>query len=133
MKFTDAERKQIEDMAASGVPIYQIAAAVRDGISDGTLKKHFNKAMLASKARRNFQIGTALFDKAVAGDTAALSLWAKTQMGWSETVKQEVTSPDGSMSPRPCIDVSKLSSAAMEEILLAAESAQQSSDNSGNE
>jgi len=39
--------------------------------------------------------------------------------GWESAAKFEHTSPDGSMSPKPAIDASKLSVQAMEELLNA--------------
>jgi hypothetical protein len=39
--------------------------------------------------------------------------------GYSDKVQQEHTSPDGSMTPKPALDVSKLSSAALEELVNA--------------
>ena len=41
------------------------------------------------------QIAKTLFSKAVAGDTTSLIWWTKSQMRWSETVKNEVTGADG--------------------------------------
>lgn len=44
-----------------------------------------------------------------------------TKHGYSDKVETDVTSSDGSMSPKPAIDVSKLSTAALAEIMKAAD------------
>lgn len=116
---TDHERKQVEALAGYGVPIDHIAALVRDGIDTDTLRKHFAKELISGKAKANAQVGKTLFQKAMAGDTTAMIWWTKTQMRWAETHRLEHTSPDGSMTPKPALDVSKLSDAALAEILAA--------------
>jgi len=49
----------------------------------------------AGKAKANSQIAKTLYSKAVSGDTTSLIWWTKSQMRWSETVKQELTGADG--------------------------------------
>jgi len=86
-KPTDDERKLVEQMSAVGIPHESIALVLRDGIDDKTLRKHFRRELDTAKIKANAKIGGGLFNKAMAGDTASLIFWAKTQMGWSETVK----------------------------------------------
>jgi hypothetical protein len=43
--------------------------------------------------------------------------WMKTQAGWRERKDINHTSEDGSMSPKPGIDTSKLSTEALAEIM----------------
>ncbi len=116
---TDHERKQVEAMSGYGLPIEQIAVLVRDGIDTDTLRKHFAQELISGKAKANAQVGKTLFQKVMAGDTTAMIWWTKTQMRWAETHRLEHTSPDGSMTPKPALDVSKLSDAALAEILAA--------------
>lgn len=92
---TENERKQVEAMSGYGLPIEQIAVLVRDGIDADTLRKHFVKELTAGKAKANAQVGKTLFQKVMAGDTTAAIWWSKTQMKWSETVKNEHTGADG--------------------------------------
>jgi len=92
---TDEERKLAESMAGYGVPHENIAALIRGGIDSDTLKKHFKTELAQGKAKANAQIGKTLFQKAIGGDTTAAIWWTKSQMKWSETVKQEVTGADG--------------------------------------
>ena len=96
---TPAARKQVEAMSGYGLPYEHIASLVREGIDKKTLMEHFAQELQQGKAKANAKIGQTLFQKAMGGDTTAMIFWAKTQMRWSETVKQEITSPDGSLTP----------------------------------
>lgn len=60
-------------------------------------------------------IASALITKARKGDTASQIFYLKTQAGWRETNKVEVSGPDG--GPVQAIDVTKLSDAAIAEML----------------
>ena len=92
---TPAERKQVEALSGYGLPIDQIGALVRDGISVDTLRAHFSVELQSGKAKANAQVGKTLFSKVMAGDTTAAIWWSKTQMRWAETQKHEVTGADG--------------------------------------
>ena len=116
---TDAERRQVEAMSGYGVPFEQIAALIRDGVHVDTLREKFPAELVTGKAKANAQVGKGVFQKAMAGDTTAMIWWTKTQMRWAETHRLEHTSPDGSMTPKPALDASKLSDAALAEILAA--------------
>ena len=92
---TDAERKQVEAMSGYGLPIEQIAVLVRNGIDSDTLRKHFAQELISGKAKANGQVGKTLFQKAMAGDTAAAIWWSKTQMRWKEVQHHEHSGVDG--------------------------------------
>jgi hypothetical protein len=92
---TDGERKQVEALSGYGLPYEHIAALIRDGIDKGTLMSHFAAELQSGKAKANARMGKTLFEKAMGGDTTAMIWWSKTQMKWSETIKQEVSGPDG--------------------------------------
>jgi len=92
---TDSERKQVEALSGYGLPIDQIGALVRDGIHIDTLRAHFVTELVSGKAKANGQVGKTLFQKAMGGDTTAMIWWTKSQMRWSETVRQELTGKDG--------------------------------------
>jgi hypothetical protein len=92
---TEKERKNVESMSGFGVPIDQIAALVRDGISVDTLTKYFERELINGKAKANSQVGQTLFQKATSGDTTAAIWWSKTQMRWKETQQHELTGADG--------------------------------------
>ena len=97
-EVTDKNRAQIEAMAGYGLPQDQIAKVMR--ISEATLKKYYAEELSRGAAVANSIVGEALFKQARSGNTTALIFWAKTRMGWKETVGLEHTSPDGSMSPK---------------------------------
>lgn len=90
---TDEQRRLVESTSGLGLPHEQIAILV--GIDDKTLRKYYRKELDSGKAKANSQIAKTLYNKALAGDTTSLIWWTKSQMRWSETVKQEVTGADG--------------------------------------
>jgi len=90
---TDEKRKLVESTSGLGLPHEQIAILV--GIDDKTLRKYYRTELDTGKAKANGQIAKTLFSKAVADDTTSLIWWTKSQMRWSETVRQEVTGADG--------------------------------------
>lgn len=92
---TDDERKQVEALSGYGLPFEQIAALIRGGIHIDTLRNYFSAELVSGKAKANGQIGKTLFQKAMAGDTAAAIWWSKSQMRWAETQKHEHTGADG--------------------------------------
>ena len=116
---TDAERKQVEALSGYGLPIEQIAVLVRDGIDTDTLRKHFATELVSGKAKANGQVGKTLFQKVMAGDTAAAIWWSKTQMRWKEVQQHEITGKDGAPIQVATIDVSKISTEALAEIMAA--------------
>ena len=92
---TEDEQAHVELLSGYGVPIEQIAIVIRNGIGLSTLRRHFSHELMKGKAKANGQIGRGLFQKAMSGDTTAMIWWTKTQMKWSETVKNEITGADG--------------------------------------
>lgn len=118
---TENERKKVAAMSGYGVPVDGIAAVVRDGIHVSTLYEHFSKEIAQGRAKASSKVGQTLYQKAIGGDTTALIWYTKSRMGWKETQKHEIESPEGTMTPR-VIDMSKLSDAALAEIIAAASS-----------
>jgi len=116
---TDSERKQVEALSGYGLPIDQIGVLVRDGIDADTLRKHFAIELISGKAKANGQVGKTLFQKVMAGDTTAAIWWTKTQMRWREVQQHEITGKDGAPIQMAAIDVSKLSTEALAEIMAA--------------
>jgi len=116
---TDAERKQVEALSGYGLPIDQIAVLIRDGISVDTLTKYFGKELVEGKAKANGQIGKTLFQKAMSGDTTAAIWWSKTQMRWKEVQAHEITGKDGAPIAVATLDVSKLGTEVLAQIMAA--------------
>lgn len=92
---TADERKQVEALSGYGLPVEQIAILVRGGIGLETLYKYFSEEMTSGKAKANAKVGQTLFQKAMAGDTAAAIWWSKSQMRWKEKVEHEHTGAGG--------------------------------------
>ncbi len=90
---TEETRKLVENTSGLGLPHESIGVLV--GIDDKTLRKYYRHELDTGKAKANGQIAKTLYNKATGGDTTALIWWTKTQMKWSETIKQEVTGADG--------------------------------------
>lgn len=76
------------------MPHDQIAALI--GISAPTLRIHYDLELGLGKAQASAAVAKTLFNKATVGqDTTAMIWWTKSQMKWSETVRQELTGKDG--------------------------------------
>ena len=92
---TEDFRKQVQEASGLGLPQDQICALV--GISDVTLRKHYESELGMGKAQASAQIAKTLFNKAVqGGDTTAMIWWTKAQMRWSETNTTQFANADGS-------------------------------------
>lgn len=90
---TDETRRLVESSSGLGLPHESIAVLV--GIDDKTLRKYYRHELDTGKAKAHGQIAKTLYQKALAGDTTSLIWWTKSQMRWSETIKNEVTGADG--------------------------------------
>ena len=76
---------------ASGMGITQENIATLIGISVDTLAKYYDHELKNGKADAHLAIAKTLYHKAVHDkDTASLIWWTKSQLRWSETVKNEV-------------------------------------------
>lgn len=88
------------------------------------------EAINRGRSRAIGSVAKGLLQQALDGNMTAAMFYLKTQAGWRETQHLDHTSSDGSMSPRPAVDVTKLSTAALKEIVAAANSNDDSSDKS---
>lgn len=91
---TDENKKLVESSSGLGLPHEMIAALI--GIDDKTLRKWYRSELDTGKAKASGQIAKTLYNKAIGGDTTALIWWTKSQLRWSETVRQELTGAEGS-------------------------------------
>jgi len=112
---TDATRQTVQLHTMVGTTQADIARVL--DIDEKTLRKYYRDELDLAKAKANATIGGALFNQAKSGDTSAMIFWMKTQAGWRERKDLNHTSEDGSMSPKPGIDTSKLSTEALAEIM----------------
>ncbi len=91
--------KKVEQVASRGLSNEQTALAL--GISPRTLynrkrdSAEFAEAMKKGKAKGIDKVASALMKKIMGGDTTAMIFFLKTQGGWKETTRQEVTGADG--------------------------------------
>ena len=85
-----AGRRQVEAMAAYGVPEADIARVL--GIDPKTLRKHYRDELDTGSIKANSRIAESLFRKAM-GDgpqsVTACIFWLKTRAHWKETTVQE--------------------------------------------
>jgi hypothetical protein len=85
-------RRQVEAMAAYGVPEADIATVI--GIDPKTLRKHYRQELNTGGIKANSKVAESLYKKAL-GDGAqsvtAAIFWLKTRAQWKETVVNEVT------------------------------------------
>lgn len=86
-------KRLVETSSGIGLPHEQIALLL--DIDDKTLRKHYKDELSKGKAKAHLKIAETLFKKATSGDITSLIWWTKTQMKWSETVKQELTGANG--------------------------------------
>ena len=85
-------RRQVEAMAAYGVPEADIATVI--GIDPKTLRRHYREELDTGHIKANSKIAESLYRKAM-GDgpqsVTACIFWLKTRAQWKETTVQEQT------------------------------------------
>ena len=91
-KADPASRRQVEAMAAYGVPETDVARVI--GIDPKTLRKHYRIELDIGAIKANSRIAESLYRKAL-GDgsqsvTAAI-FWLKTRARWKETSVRELS------------------------------------------
>ena len=91
---TDAERAEVKNMVAVGIPQESICRGGRDGIDDKTLRKHFRHELDTALVKANTEISGTLYNKARNGDTPSIIWWEKTRQGRGEKI-QVGGEPDG--------------------------------------
>ena len=78
-----AQRKQVETLAAYGIPAEDIARVV--GIDPKTLRKHYRDELDLGETKANAQVAGFLFNAARNGNVTAQIFWLKTRARWKET------------------------------------------------
>jgi len=90
------QRRQVEAMAAYGVPERDIARVL--AIDPKTLRRHYRDELDTGHIKANSKVAESLYRKAL-GDGAqsvtAAIFWLKTRAQWKETVVSEVTHDAG--------------------------------------
>ena len=77
------QRRQVETMAAYGIPETDISAVV--GIDPKTLRKHYRDELDQAQTKANAQVAGFLFNSARNGNVTAQIFWLKTRASWKET------------------------------------------------
>lgn len=95
---TRATREVVKLHAMVGTPQSMIAQILN--VDAKTLRKWYRRELDTALVHANAQVGGALFNKAMKGDTAAAIFWLKTRAGFREKQELDHTSSDGSMTPK---------------------------------
>jgi len=77
-----AQRRQVEAMAAYGIPEINIAAVL--GVDPKTLRKHYRDELDLGETKANAQVAGYLFNAAKNGTVTAQIFWLKTRAKWRE-------------------------------------------------
>jgi hypothetical protein len=105
-----ASRRQVEAMAAYGIPEIDIARVV--GVDPKTLRKHYRDELDMGEIKANAQVAGFLFNAARSGNVTAQIFWLKTRARWRETATELRHS--GSIARR---DVSELTDQELMDII----------------
>jgi hypothetical protein len=81
-----ASRRQVEAMAAYGIPEIDIARVV--GVDPKTLRKHYRDELDMGETKANAQVAGFLFNAARSGNVTAQIFWLKTRARWRETATE---------------------------------------------
>ena len=81
-----AQRRQVEAMAAYGIPADDIARVV--GVDPKTLRKHYRDELDLGETKANAQVAGFLFSAAKSGNVTAQIFWLKTRARWHETPRE---------------------------------------------
>src|SRR5213592_962305 len=76
------QRRQVEAMAAYGIPELNIAAVL--GIDPKTLRKHYREELDLGETKANAQVAGFLFNSARSGNVTAQIFFLKTRGRWRE-------------------------------------------------
>jgi hypothetical protein len=82
---TETTSKQVERMAAIGLPETDIATVI--GITAPTLRRHYRKELDIGLAKANLAVATNLFRQATKDDPRSfphIKFWLNCRAGWSE-------------------------------------------------
>src|SRR3954468_21716152 len=77
-----AQRRQVEALAAYGIPADDISRVV--GIDAKTLRKHYRDELDMGETKANAQVAGFLFNSARTGNVTAQIFWLKTRARWRE-------------------------------------------------
>jgi hypothetical protein len=99
-----AQRRQVEAMAAYGIPEPDISRVV--GIDPKTLRKHYRDELDMGATKANAQVAGFLFNSAKNGNVSAQIFWLKTRARWRETPVELQHSGSMSLNAKPMAEYS---------------------------
>jgi len=97
-----AQRRQVEALAAYGIPEADISGVV--GIDPKTLRKYYRDELDLGETKANAQVAGFLFNAAKNGNVTAQIFWLKTRAKWRETPVEHKHS--GSIGRRDLSEIS---------------------------
>jgi hypothetical protein len=98
-KPTDEHRDLVLQLASFGLRHSDICIFIKDAkgkpISEPTMRKNFAAELDTGKIKANVVVAQTLYKKAIAGDTASVIFWLKSQAGWRDTQRVELSGNGG--------------------------------------
>lgn len=96
---TSDQRELVQQLASFGLRQSEIVLFVKkkDGtsISEPTLLKNFKDELCTGKVKANVKVAQTLYKKAIGGDTTSMIFWLKSQAGWKDAQRVELTGAGG--------------------------------------
>ena len=90
---TDQQRQLVVMMTSNGVKHTEQARALNCG--ERTLQKYFKDELAFGKMRATAHVSGALYRNAMEGNVSAQIFWLKSQGGWREADRLEITGANG--------------------------------------
>jgi hypothetical protein len=116
-KPTEEQRDLVMQLAAFGLRHSDICLFIKDTkgkpISEPTMRKNFAVELDTGKLKANVKVAQTLYKKAIGGDTTSIIFWLKSQAGWKDTQRVELTGNGGgpiqsvSMTPDEFREIAK--------------------------
>ena len=110
-EITKTNRNKVKSLASKGRTWKQIAAET--GIAERTLQRHCGEEFEEGKAKAGSFVVGKLWKLIEDGHPASIMFFLKTQQGWKETSKTEITGANGGpieqieMSKEMALDIKK--------------------------
>ena len=91
--LTEDQKFLVTMMSSTGVPHERQAKAL--GVNSKTLRKYFKEELQVGRDRAHAEIAGALYKRALDGNVPAQIFYLKTQAGWREAQRLELTGAEG--------------------------------------
>ena len=90
---SSTQRNEVIMMSTNGIKPHHQAEAI--GVSMKVLQKHFKHELAFGKLKANTKVSNSLYQKALEGNVPAMIFWLKSQAGWREADRLELTGANG--------------------------------------